>query len=146
AGPRPRARGRAGPARRAGRRPRIAALCAAAIQPGGGAGVSSVRTLIRFTAGYFVPCTAFAIVLFCVLPLSLGFATQAFFDALTGDGALGVWTVGAVLVSLQLSQVVTAVAISRAWSGFSYKTHALLQRNMFAGILRGFGAHCLTVP
>jgi ATP-binding cassette, subfamily B, bacterial len=108
--------------------------------------VSYVRTLIRFTAGYFVPCTAFAIVLFCVLPLALGFATQAFFDALTGDGALGVWTVVAVLVALQLSEVVTALAISRAWSGFSYKTHALLQRNMFAGILRGFGAHGLTVP
>ena len=108
--------------------------------------MSYVRTLIRFTAGYFVPCTAFAIVLFCVLPLALGFATQAFFDALTGDGALGVWTVVAVLVALQLSEVVTALAISRAWSGFSYKTHALLQRNMFAGILRGFGAHGLTVP
>jgi ATP-binding cassette, subfamily B, bacterial len=105
-----------------------------------------VRSLIRFTAGYFWPCTAFAIVLFCVLPLALGFAAQAFFDALTGDGGIGVWTVVAVLVALQLSEVVTELALSRAWSGFSYMTHALLQRNMFAGILRGFGAHGLPVP
>ena len=105
-----------------------------------------VRTLIRFTAGYFGPCTAFAIVLFCVLPLALGLAVHSFFDALAGEGGAGVWTVLAVLVALQLSEVVTEMALSRAWSGFSYKTHTLLQRNMFAGILRGFGAHGLTVP
>jgi len=108
--------------------------------------VKHVRTLIRFTAGYFGPCTAFAIVLFCVLPLALGLAAHSFFDALAGDGGAGVWTVLAVLVALQLSEVVTEMALSRAWSGFSYKTHTLLQRNMFAGILRGFGAHGLTVP
>jgi ATP-binding cassette, subfamily B, bacterial len=109
--------------------------------------VKHVRTLIRFTAGYFWPCTVLALVRFCVLPLALGFASQAFFDALAGDGGgIGVWTVLAVLVALQLSQVVTELGMSRAWSGFSYKTHTLLQRNMFAGILRGFGAHGLTVP
>jgi ATP-binding cassette, subfamily B, bacterial len=108
--------------------------------------VKHVRTLIRFTAGYFWPCTALAIVLFCVLPLALGLATQAFFDALTGGGGIGVWTAVAVVVALQLSEVVTELGLSRAWSGFSYQTHTLLQRNMFAGILRGFGAHGLPVP
>ena len=105
-----------------------------------------VRTLIRFTAGYFWPCVVFATVLFCVIPLALGLATQAFFDAFTGDAGIGVWTAVALIVALQMSEVVTELALSRAWSGFQYKTHTLLQRNMFAGILRGFGRHGLPVP
>ena len=35
-----------------------------------------VRTLIRFTSGYFWPCVAFATVLYCAVPLALGFATR----------------------------------------------------------------------
>lgn len=105
-----------------------------------------VRTLIRFTAGYFWPCVVFATVLYCVIPLALGLATQAFFDAFTPDVGIGVWTVVALIVGLQLAGVASELAISRAWSGFSYQTHTLLQRNMFAGILRGFGRHGLPVP
>lgn len=105
-----------------------------------------VRALIRFTAGYFWPCVAFATVVFCLIPLALGLATEAFFDAFTRDGGISVWTAAALIVALQLSEVAAELAISRAWSGFSYKTHALLQRNMFAAILRGFGASGLPVP
>jgi ATP-binding cassette subfamily B protein len=105
-----------------------------------------VRTLIRFTAGYFWPCVALATVLFCLVPLALGLATRAFFDAVAHDRGIGVWTAVALIVALQVSGVATQLAVARAWSGFSYTAQALLQRNMFAGILRGFGTHGLPVP
>jgi ABC-type multidrug transport system fused ATPase/permease subunit len=98
-----------------------------------------VRTLIRFTAGHFVPCTLFGAVLFCAVPLVLGLATRDFFDTLS-------WTPLALIVAVQLIEVLAELAVSRAWSGFSYKTHTLLQRNLFAGILRGFGRHGLPLP
>jgi ABC-type multidrug transport system fused ATPase/permease subunit len=106
-----------------------------------------VLRLIRFTAAYFVPCTVLATVLYCALPLGLGLATRSFFDAVggrVGAPASGEAVV-AIIVVLQLAEVVSDLGIGRAWSGFSYQTHALLQRNLFAGILRGFGDHGLTV-
>src|SRR3954454_6165881 len=98
-----------------------------------------VRTLIRFTSGYFWPCVAFATVLYCVVPMTLGLATREFFTSLS-------WTALAVIVTVQVVEVLTDLVVSRAWSGFSYKTHTLLQRNLLAGILRGFGRHGLPVP
>jgi ABC-type multidrug transport system fused ATPase/permease subunit len=98
-----------------------------------------VRTLIRFTSGYFWPCVAFATVLYCVVPLALGLATRAFFTSLS-------WTALAVIITVQVIEVLADLAVSRAWSGFSYKTHTLLQRTLLAGILRGFGRHGLPVP
>src|SRR3954447_24091024 len=98
-----------------------------------------VRTLIRFTAGYFWTCVAFATVLYCVVPMTLGLATREFFTSLS-------WTALAVIVIVQVVEVLTDLVVSRAWSGFSYKTHTLLQCNLLAGILRGFGRHGLPVP
>jgi ATP-binding cassette, subfamily B, bacterial len=105
-----------------------------------------VRTLIGFTASYFWPCVVSTTILYCVLPLSLGLATRAFFDSFTGPAGMNVWTVVALIVALQVSEVLAELAVSRGWSSFSYKTHTLLQANMFAGILRGFGTHGLPVP
>jgi ATP-binding cassette, subfamily B, bacterial len=99
-----------------------------------------VRTLIRFTSGYFWPCVAFATVLYCVVPLALGFTTRAFFFTSLSGTAL------ALIVAVQIIEVLADLAVSRAWSGFSYKTHTLLQRNLLAGILRGYGRHGLPVP
>ena len=105
-----------------------------------------VRTLIGFTAGYFWPCVASGTLLFCVVPMTLGLATRAFFDSFAGSSGINVWTAVAFIVALQLTEVLADLAVARQWSGFSYKTHTLLQRNMFAGILRGFGRHGLPVP
>ena len=105
-----------------------------------------LRTLIRFTSGYFWPCVAFTTILYCVVPMSLGVTTRAFFDSFTTSAGINVWTVVALIVALQLSEVLAELAVSRGWSSFSYKAHTLLQRNMFAGILRGFGRHGLPVP
>lgn len=105
-----------------------------------------VRTLIRFTSAYFWTSVATGTVLFCVAPLSLGLATRAFFDSFSGDAGMNGWTAVALIVGLHLGEVVADLALSRTWSGFSYKAHVLLQRNMFAGLLRGYGDRGLPVP
>lgn len=98
-----------------------------------------VRALIRFTAGYFWPCVGFATVLYCVVPLLLGFATRSFFESLS-------WVALIAVAAVQLLELLADLAVSRMWSGFLYKTHTLLQRNMFAGLLRGYGRVGLPVP
>jgi len=108
--------------------------------------VAFVRALIRFTAASFWTCVAFASVLYCGIPLALGVTLRAFFDSFGGDAGLDTWTAVVLVTALQLSEVVTELAVSRAWSGFSYKSHALLQRNLFAGLLDAYGARGLTMP
>jgi ATP-binding cassette, subfamily B, bacterial len=105
-----------------------------------------VATLIRFTWRYFAGCTLFGAVLFCAAPLALGLATRAFFDRLAGDAPGPVWVAVAVVVAIQVGEVVAELAIGRTWSGFCWETHTLLQRNALAGILRGFGRSGLPVP
>jgi ABC-type multidrug transport system fused ATPase/permease subunit len=105
-----------------------------------------VGKLIRFTSGYFWPCVALAALLFCAAPLAIGFATRALFDSFAGGAGINGWTAVALIVAMQLGEALTDLALSRAWSGFSYKTQVLLQRNMFAGLLRGYGRHGLPMP
>lgn len=104
----------------------------------------NVARLMRFTSRYFVTCAVLATALYCVLPLALGLASRALFEGLSrtsGDP----WPAFAVLVALQVAEVATGFGVGRAWSGFTHKTHVLLQRNLFAGILRGYGQHGLVV-
>lgn len=105
-----------------------------------------IWTLIRFSAGYFWPCVASTTIVYCLVPLSLGLASRELFDSFTGAGGIGTWTAVALIIGIQLCEVVAGYTTVRGWSGFSHKVHALLQRNMFAGILRGFGRHGLAVP
>jgi ABC-type multidrug transport system fused ATPase/permease subunit len=105
-----------------------------------------VGKLVRYTSGYFWACVGATTVEYCLVPLCLGLATRAFFDSFTGTTEVGVWTAVAFIVAIQLSEVAANLAVVRTWSGFSYKAQTLMQRNMFAGILRGFGRHGLTVP
>ncbi len=100
--------------------------------------------LIRFSPGPFAGCVLFATVAYCLLPIPLGLVTRAFFDALSGESAgLNVGSAIALLVALQIGDLVTEVNLSYAWSSLQYKSQVLIQRNMFAGILRGFGRHGL---
>ena len=108
--------------------------------------MKQVATLIRFTWRYFSGCTASGAVLFCVVPLTLGLATRAFFDRVTGDGTSPVWIAVALIATIRAGEVLTELAVGRTWSGFCQETHTLLQRNAMAGILRGFGRFGLPVP
>jgi ATP-binding cassette, subfamily B, bacterial len=102
--------------------------------------------LVRFSPRYFALCVVFAILVYFVLPIPLGLATRAFFDALAGQPAgLNVWSAIALLVAVQLAEVIAGPALGNPWSPVQQKSQVLLQRNLFAGILRGYGRHGLPV-
>ena len=108
--------------------------------------MTPVATLIRFTWRYFSGCTASGTVLYCVVPLALGLATRELFDRVTGDSTSAALTAVALVATVQACEVVTELVVGRTWSGFCQETHTLLQRNVMAGILRGFGRFGLPVP
>ena len=82
--------------------------------------------------------------MYFVLPIPLGLATRAFFDALAGESAgLNAWSAIALLVAVQVVEVLAGPALGNPWSPLQQKSQVLLQRNLFAGILRGYGRHGL---
>jgi ATP-binding cassette, subfamily B, bacterial len=109
--------------------------------------ITMLVRLMRFSPGSFACCVLFATVAYCLLPIPLGLVTRAFFDALTGKPVgLNVWSAIALLVALQMGDLVAEVALSSASSSLQYKSQVLIQRNLFVGILRGYGRHGLREP
>ena len=105
-----------------------------------------ILRLIRFSPRYFLGCALFASILYG-LPLLVGLATRAFFDALSDESVgLNVWTAITLIVSLQIGEVLGEVGLSRAWASFQFRSYILLQRNLFAGILHAYGRHGLRQP
>jgi ABC-type multidrug transport system fused ATPase/permease subunit len=100
--------------------------------------------LVLFSPGYFLACVAFATLVYFCLPIPLGLATRAFFDALSGQPAgLNVWSAIALLVTLQIVEVFAGPALGVPWSPLQQKSQVLMRRNLFAGLLRGYGRHGL---
>src|SRR6266567_3639673 len=100
--------------------------------------------LVRFSPRYFVTCVIFASLDYFWLPIPLGLAARAFFDALSGQSAgLNAWSAIAVLVVVQLAEAVTGPALGNPWNSLQQKSQVLLRRNLFAGVLRGYGRHGL---
>ncbi len=103
--------------------------------------------LIRFSPVYFALCTAFAVLVYFIVPIPLGLATRAFFDAFTNARAgLNAWSAIAVLMAVQAVEVLAGPAMASPWSPIQQKSQVLLRRNLFAGILRGYGHHGLRQP
>ena len=89
--------------------------------------------LISFSRAYFALCVAWAIFIFVLLPVPLGLATAAFFDALAGVPAgLNVWTAIAFLVAIEIATGVSA-PVGNPWDSMQQKSTRLLRRNLFAG-------------
>jgi ABC-type multidrug transport system fused ATPase/permease subunit len=106
--------------------------------------------MIRFSPFYFALCVAYAVWLYLCLPIPLGFATRAFFDALSGPSGqsgqaagLNAWSAIALLVAVQLGEVLADPILRNPWSAVQQKSHVLLRANLFAGILRGYGRYGL---
>ncbi len=96
--------------------------------------------LVRFSPRYFVTCVIFASLDYFWLPIPLGLAARAFFDALSGQSAgLNAWSAIAVLVVVQLAEAVTGPALGNPWNSLQQKSQVLLRRNLFEGVLRGYG-------
>jgi ABC-type multidrug transport system fused ATPase/permease subunit len=100
--------------------------------------------LIRFSPGYFAACVVCATFVYFCLPIPLGLATRAFFDAFAPEPAgLGVWSAIALLVAVQAAELLAEPALSFSWGSYQHKSQVLLRRNLFAGVLRGYGRHGL---
>jgi ATP-binding cassette, subfamily B, bacterial len=99
--------------------------------------------LVRYSPRYFVGCVAFAIVMFVIVPVPIGLAARAFFDALS-DGSIA-WSALLVIVLLQIIEVAIDPALGNPWNSVQQKSQVLLQRNLFASILRSYGRHGLLV-
>lgn len=112
-----------------------------------GAGVSPLLVLwrlVQFSPRYVGLCQIYAIFLFVCLPIPLGLATRAFFDSLAGQPAgLNVWSAIALLVAVQIGEVLADPVLRNPWSAMQQKSHVLMRRNLFAGILKGYGQHGL---
>jgi len=99
--------------------------------------------LIWFSPRYFGLCVLFAIVVMCV-PILLGLAARAFFDALSGEPAgLNVWSAIALLVASQVVEILAGPVLGNPWNALQQKSRVLLEGNLMAGVLRGYGRHGL---
>lgn len=107
--------------------------------------VTVLFRLVRFSFGYFAACVLFALIFFLALPIPLGFATRAFFDALFGaDGGLNEWSAIAIIVGMQLAGAFVDPLLRNPWNSMQQKSQVLLRRNMFDVILRSYGRHGLS--
>ena len=98
--------------------------------------------LVRFSPRYFVTCVIFASLVYFWLPIPLGLATRAFFDALAGESAgLNAWSAIALLVAVQIAEVMAGPALGNPWNSLQQKSQVLMRRNLFAAVLRGYGVH-----
>jgi ABC-type multidrug transport system fused ATPase/permease subunit len=96
--------------------------------------------LIRFSPGYFALCVLYAVFTYLCVPIPLGLATRAFFDSLAGrPAALDAWSAIALLVAVQVAEILSSPALGNPWNALQQKSHVLLRRNLFAAILRGYG-------
>ena len=109
--------------------------------------MSPVRVLlylISFSRAYFAVCVVFATIVYVFVPIPLGLAIAAFFDALSGEPAgLNAWTAIALLVAVQIAEAVSGPLLGNPWSALQQKSHVLMRRNLFAGVMRGYGRHGL---
>jgi ABC-type multidrug transport system fused ATPase/permease subunit len=103
--------------------------------------------LIAFSRAYFSLCVLYALIVYVLVPIPLGLATAAFFDALSGAPAgLNAWTAIALIVGVQIAEAVSSPLLGNPWSPMQQKSHVLMRRNLFAGVLRGYGRYGLREP
>lgn len=106
--------------------------------------VSVLVRLIGFGRGYFRLCAIWAIFSYAVVPIVLGIGAQALFDALAGAPAgLNAWSAIAVLVALRIADAVSSPVLGNPWAAVQQKSHVLMRRNLFSGLLQGYGRHGL---
>jgi ATP-binding cassette, subfamily B, bacterial len=109
--------------------------------------MSPVRVLlhlISFSRAYFAACVVFATIVYVFVPIPLGLATAALFDALSGEPAgLNAWTAIALLVAVQIAEAISGPLLGNPWSALQQKSHVLIRRNLFAGVMRGYGRYGL---
>jgi ATP-binding cassette subfamily B protein len=105
--------------------------------------IAALFRLVRFSPWYFTATVVFAIFVFLVVPIPLGLATRAFFDALAGTADVSPFAAIAVFVGVQLAELFVGPLLGNPWNSVQQKSQVLVQRNLFAGIMRNYGRHGL---
>jgi len=104
----------------------------------------AILKLVRYSPGSFAALAFYATVIHGLLPIPIGLATRAFFDALAGKSApLTPWTAIAVIVGAQLIEAGIDPLLRNPWNTVQQRSQVLMHRNMFAAVLRGYGRHGL---
>src|ERR687886_737344 len=100
--------------------------------------------LIRAHPGYFGVCLFFATLTFG-MPLAAGLVTRTFFDALTGSAPAGldVPTVIALLVAVEVANMLVGIGLDVGWGSYLPASAALLRRNLLRELLQAHGARGL---
>ena len=103
--------------------------------------------LVRFSPRYFILTVIFATLMFLWLPIPLGLASRAFFDALSGSAPAGLnaWSAIVLVVAVQVVELFVNPVLGVPWNALQEKSRVLVQRNLFAAILRDYGSHGLPV-
>lgn len=99
--------------------------------------------LISFSRAYFALCALWATFRYAFVPIVLGLATAALFEALSGETALNAWSAISVIVGVQVAEAISSPVLRNPWSSVQQKSHVLMRRNLFAGVLRSYGRHGL---
>ena len=102
--------------------------------------------LTRFTALYTLLCLMFSIVTFVLVPLSLGFATLAFFDAVSSNRIATGLALAAGIAAIYSVNAMASPAFGNPWSPMQQKAQALIRRNLFDALLRDYGRHPTHAP
>ena len=106
-----------------------------------------VLRIIRHSPGPFAALTFWAVFIYAVVPVPIGLMTQKVFDDITSrTAAHGVWIAIGILVGLQVADVVGQLGLGFPWSSIQQRTASLLQHDLMAGILRGYGRYGLSQP
>ena len=105
---------------------------------------SVLLRLVRFSPWYFFALVVHATFIHGLVPIPLGLAIRAFFDGLAGRSApLSVGMAIVVFVGVQIAAAFSSPLLGNPWNSVQQKSQVLLARNLFAGILRGYGYHGL---
>ena len=93
--------------------------------------------LVRRGPRYFMLCVLFATLELFVLPIAIGVASQAFFDALAGGA--GTWVAIVALVAAQVAEVWIGPLLGNPWNSLQQQAQVNMQHSLLGAVLRGFG-------
>jgi ABC-type multidrug transport system fused ATPase/permease subunit len=98
--------------------------------------------LVRFSPGYFANTVVLMMFTFVFVPIPLGLAMRAFFDALAGRQQ-NPWSPIVVYVAVQIAALFLGPLLRNPWNAMQQKSQVLVARNLVDGVLRGYGRHGL---
>ena len=105
---------------------------------------TALLRLVRYSPVWFGLTAAYAMFIHGFVPIPVGLAVREIFDALA-DGGRSQWLAIVVFVGVQVLEMFSSPLLGNPWNAVQQKSQVLMHRNMFAGILRGYGRYGVPV-